>query len=73
MVQPAWVKGRLGSEPFLSRMFYGLIVKRSSTYMTFVMVTATTVGIGYDYIMDGIWNKVNKGVRVAPDHHAHLT
>lgn len=69
MAQPAWVKGRLGSEPFLSRLFYGLIVKRSSTYMTFVMVTATGVGIGYDYFMDGIWNMVNKGVRAAPARH----
>ena len=44
MPQPAWVKGRLGSEPYLSRLFYGLILKRSSTYMTAVMITATTVG-----------------------------
>ena len=44
MSQPAWVKGRLAAEPFFSRFFYGLIIKRSSTYMTFVMVTATTVG-----------------------------
>jgi hypothetical protein len=90
MPQPAWVKGRLGTEPFISRLFYGLVVKRSSTYMMFTMVTATVVGawlaapkegraqqsatdarcsartgIGYDYAMDGIWNKLNKGVRAA--------
>ena len=61
MVSPSWVKGRLQSEPFLSRLYYDLIVKRSSTYMTFVMITATFVGIGYDYAMDGIWNSINKG------------
>ena len=44
MPQPAWVKGRLQTEPFLSRLFYGLIIKRSSTYMTAVMIVATTVG-----------------------------
>ena len=65
MPQPAWVKGRLQPEPYLSRLFYGLVVKRSSTYMGFVMVTATFVGIGYDYFMEGIWAKVNKGVRAA--------
>ena len=44
MPQPAWVKGRLAPEPYLSRLFYGLIIKRSSTYMTAVMIVATTVG-----------------------------
>lgn len=61
MPQPAWVKGRLQTEPYLSRLFYGVILKRSSTYMTAVMVVATTIGIGYDYAMDGVWNSVNKG------------
>ena len=44
MPQPAWVTGRLQTEPFISRFFYGLVIKRSSTYMTFVMVVATGVG-----------------------------
>ena len=44
MPQPAWVKGRLASEPFISRLWYNLVVKRSSTYMTAVMVVATSVG-----------------------------
>lgn len=109
MPQPAWVKGRLAPEPYLSRLFYGLIIKRSSTYMTAVMIVATTVGtrslpmltpglrasrkrcaplpfllfllaltscaslagpcpragIGYDYMMNGVWNTINKGVRRA--------
>ena len=44
MSMPAWIKGRLGTEPMISRMFYDLILKRSSTYMTAIMITATTVG-----------------------------
>ena len=36
--------------------------------MTAVMIVATTVGIGYDYFMNGIWNSVNKGVRSSPSH-----
>jgi hypothetical protein len=61
MPTPNWVAGRLREEPFLSRFLYGTVLKRSSTYMAAVMVVATTVGIGYDYAMDGVWNMVNKG------------
>ena len=61
MSQPAWVKGRLQTEPYLSRLFYNIVLKRSSTYMTVVMIVATTVGIGYDYGTDAVWNMVNKG------------
>ena len=41
---PAWVQGRLQQEPFASRFFYNVVLKRSSTYMTAVMIVATTVG-----------------------------
>lgn len=44
MPQPAWVAGRLQKESFASRFFYGTILKRSSTYMTAVMVVATITG-----------------------------
>lgn len=44
MPQPAWVAGRLRAEPFLSRFVYSNLFKRSSTYMTVVMITATTTG-----------------------------
>ena len=40
---------------------YNLILKRSSTYMTAVMVVATTVGIGYDYAMNAVWDSYNRG------------
>ena len=59
--QPAWVKGRLQPEPYWSRFFYGLVLKRSSTYMTAVISVAMFVGIGYDYAMEGVWASVNKG------------
>ena len=63
MPQPSWVTGRLAAEPLWSRVLYGTILKRSSTYMTAVMITATFVGIGYDYAMDSVWNTMNRGVR----------
>ena len=44
MPTPNWVAGRLREEPFVSRFFYNTVLKRSSTYMTGVMVVATTVG-----------------------------
>lgn len=44
MPQPAWIQGRLGTEGPLGRFFYNTVLKRSSTYMTGVMVTATVVG-----------------------------
>ena len=44
MVQPKWVTGRLQPEPFFSRFLYDTILKRSSTYMTAVMITATVTG-----------------------------
>ena len=61
MVQPSWVAGRLRPEPLLSRFFYNTFVKRSSSYMATVMVTATTVGICYEYSMEWIWRTANKG------------
>ena len=63
MPSPSWVQGRLAAEPAWSRFLYNTILKRSSTYMTAVMITATTVGIGYDYMIVGFWNSHNKGVR----------
>jgi len=44
MVQPAWVAGRLQKESYFSRLFYSTILKRSSTYMTAVMIVATATG-----------------------------
>ena len=44
MPQPAWVAGRLQKESFYSRFLYNTVLKRSSTYMTAVMVTATVTG-----------------------------
>ena len=61
MPQPEWVAGRLKPEPFLSRFIYGTFLKRSSSYMTTVMGVALVAGIGYEYIMNGIWNVNNKG------------
>ena len=63
MPSPSWVQGRLAAEPAWSRFLYNTILKRSSTYMTAVMIVATTVGIGYDYAIVGFWNSHNKGVR----------
>jgi len=61
MPQPAWVAGRLQKESAVSRFFYNTILKRSSTYMTAVMIMATATGIGYDYAMNAIWDFKNKG------------
>ena len=61
MPQPSWVTGRLQAEPASSKFFYNLILKRSSTYMTAVMIVATTVGIGYDYAINAIWDNWNRG------------
>jgi hypothetical protein len=44
MPQPAWVAGRLQKESAVSRFFYNTILKRSSTYMTAVMIMATATG-----------------------------
>ena len=44
MAQPSWITGRLSGESAGSRLLYNTILKRSSTYMTGVMVFATTVG-----------------------------
>jgi len=61
MPAPAWVTGRLAAEPALSRFVYNTIFKRSSTYMTAVMIVATATGIGYDYTMNAMWDWKNKG------------
>ena len=61
MPQPSWVTGRLQPEPAASKFFYNLVLKRSSTYMTAVMIVATTVGIGFDYGMNFIWDSHNRG------------
>ena len=44
MPQPTWLTGRLQPEPWISRVFYDTVLKRSSTYMTAVMITATITG-----------------------------
>ena len=44
MPQASWITGRLSGESAASRFLYNTVLKRSSTYMTGVMVVATTVG-----------------------------
>tara|TARA_B110001452_G_scaffold231952_1_gene209058 strand:- start:1492 stop:1770 length:279 start_codon:yes stop_codon:yes gene_type:complete len=63
MSSPAWVTSRLVPQSTFSKVVYDVFFKRASSYMATVMVTATTVGIGYDYFMTFIWEKNNKGVR----------
>lgn len=63
MASPAWVTSRLVPQSTFSKTVYDVFFKRASSYMATVMVTATTVGIGYDYMMNFIWEKNNKGVR----------
>ena len=61
MAVPAWVQSRVKPESPFSRFVYNTFFKRSSTYMTSVMVFATAAGIGYDYAMNAIWDWNNKG------------
>lgn len=61
MPQASWITGRLSGESAASRFLYNTVLKRSSTYMTGVMVVATTVGIGYDMFMNSLWCSWNKG------------
>ena len=63
MPQPAWVTGRLQQESFLSRFFYNTILKRSSTYMTAVMVVATATG------MLGVQNRSICRLATSSDFH----
>lgn len=65
-----WLAARLKPQSAVSNAVYDVFFKRSSTYMATVMVVATTVGIGYDYAMNAIWDKLNKGVRRAPEARA---
>lgn len=58
---PAWLSGRLQPEPAASRMLYNTLFKHSSTYMATLMITATAAGLGYDYVMNSLWNANNKG------------
>eukprot|EP00310_Coccolithus_braarudii_P020225 CAMPEP_0183351520 /NCGR_PEP_ID=MMETSP0164_2-20130417/25468_1 /TAXON_ID=221442 /ORGANISM="Coccolithus pelagicus ssp braarudi, Strain PLY182g" /LENGTH=76 /DNA_ID=CAMNT_0025523721 /DNA_START=32 /DNA_END=265 /DNA_ORIENTATION=- len=58
---PTWIAGRLQPEPAASRMLYNTLFKHSSTYMATMMVTATVAGLGYDAIMNKLWNMNNKG------------
>ena len=68
MPSPSWVQGRLQPEPAATRFIYNTFFKRASTYMGTVMVVATFGGIGYDYVMNYIWDSHNKGVRAARSH-----
>ena len=65
-----WLAARLKPQSAVSNAVYDVFFKRSSTYMATVMVVATTAGIGYDYAMNAIWDKLNKGVRRAPEARA---
>ena len=63
MASPQWLARRLQPQSQISNAIYDVFFKRSSAMMLTVMVTATTSGIIYDYAMNGIWDRVNKGVR----------
>lgn len=62
MPQPAWVTGRLAPEPALSRFVYNTIFKRSSTYMTAVMIVATATG--EERVPD--WRRRTAGLQRSP-------
>ena len=66
MASPQWLAKRLQPQSQISNAIYDVFFKRSSAMMLTVMVTATTSGIIYDYAMNGIWDKFNKGVRRPP-------
>ena len=66
MASPQWLAKRLQPQSQISNAIYDVFFKRSSAMMLTVMVTATTSGIIYDYAMNGIWDKCNKGVRRLP-------
>ena len=63
MPSPQWVASRVKGGSAVSNTIYDVFFKRSSSYMATVMVTATFAGIGYDYVMNAIWEWNNKGVR----------
>lgn len=66
MASPQWLASRLKPQSQISNAIYDVFFKRSSAMMLTVMVMATSSGIVYDYGMNAIWEKLNKGVRRSP-------
>ncbi len=71
MPTPSWVVGRLRPEGSASRWFYNTFLKRSSTYMATVMVTATTVGAPLRHIKPHSLTSHRAAAEPAASRRAH--